>query len=122
MTPYTQPIPTSGTYTFTVKLVTRNGQILIGVANPNIHTSGYLGTNSNGWSYYSGGNKVHSGGTPSYGQSSWSTGEIFKCIINRDEGSLSYFHGETDYGEAFREEALKAEGLCFGVSMDTREE
>jgi hypothetical protein len=82
---------------------TSNQRSVIGIVkNPQLFAlSTYVGSNANGFGYYSGnGQKLTSGTGSSYG-ATWATGNVMGVALDLDNGTLVFYKNNTSQGTAF---------------------
>ena len=68
---------------------------LIGIGTSDYPQADYVGTDSQGWGYYSSnGQKYHTGSGASYGDS-WATGDVIGVAFDADNGNLYFYKNGT---------------------------
>ena len=77
-----------------------NTKANVGIATQAANLANYLGSDAYGWGYYSAGQKVNSGSTPSYG-SSFTTNDVIGVAFDADSGSLEFYKNGVSQGTAF---------------------
>jgi len=78
-----------------------NTKANIGIAKANAALSSYLGSDANGWGYYSlAGTKVNSGTTTAYG-ATYTSGDVIGVAFDVDAGTLTFYKNNTSQGVAF---------------------
>jgi hypothetical protein len=101
-TAYCGPIWSSGTYIWEITILstTAPSNIMIGVANPEIHTNthAFLSHGPAGWSYYGYyGSSYHQGKSLTYGEP-FLTGDVIMVYLNLDEGTLEFYKNGMSQG------------------------
>jgi len=78
-----------------------NTKANVGIAKATAALSSYLGSDANGWGYYSvAGTKVNSGATTAYG-ATYTTGDVVGVAFDADAGTLTFYKNNVSQGVAF---------------------
>ena len=78
-----------------------NTKANVGIAKANAALSSYLGSDANGWGYYSvTGAKVNSGATSAYG-ATYTTSDVVGVAFDADAGTLTFYKNNVSQGVAF---------------------
>ena len=73
----------------------------IGIATATATTTGYLGSDANGWSYYgNNGSKYNNGSGSAYG-ATYTVGDVIGVALDMDAGTLTYYKNGASQGQAF---------------------
>ena len=75
-------------------------QIMIGIGTSAATLSNYIGSDTNGWAYYFGGQKYTNSTATAYG-ASYTAGDIIGIAFDADTGSLTFYKNGTSQGVAF---------------------
>jgi len=91
---------TSGKWYYEVVLTTKVGDVDVGIAKSTASLTSYLGSDANGWSYGTGGNKYNNGSGSAYG-ATWTGGDIIGVAFDADAGTLTFYKNGVSQGQAF---------------------
>lgn len=75
---------------------------VVGLVNASApyHSSSYPGIDTNGYGYYTNGNKYYNGAATGYA-ASWTTGDVIGVLINFTAGTITFFKNGISQGVAF---------------------
>lgn len=75
--------------------------VVMWVGNSSATLTNYVGADANGWSLYTGWNKINSNVFTAYGTWSLTTGDVVWVALDMDAGSIKFLVNNTDLGVAF---------------------
>jgi hypothetical protein len=78
-----------------------SNKAVVGIAKQNATLTNYLGSDANGWGYYTlNGNKYNNGTGTSYG-ATYGTGDVIGIAFDADNGTLTFYKNGSSQGQAF---------------------